>query len=146
MMAARNGCQVPASTPTARDATATSAAKPVERARNCRRVVPAGDKFVRMRSSIARQMSSHALHLLYELSQPWVLSQFLDQFLHLLRLAFVGEQRRVIRLHQDRVAQANNRNGGAPIFRARVEDDIARAIQVDEFGQGAISLRIGFEM
>src|SRR5205809_7759713 len=119
MMAARNGCRVPASTPTARDATATSVAKPVERARNCRRVVPAGDKFVRMRSSIARQMSSHALHLLYELSQPWVLSQFLDQFLHLLRLAFVGEKGRVVGLDQDGIAQADDRNGRAPFLGAR---------------------------
>src|SRR5690349_12069787 len=39
--------------------------------------------------------------------------QLLDEFLHLLRLAFVRHERGIISLDNDRIAQADNRNGCA---------------------------------
>ena len=69
-----------------------------------------------------------------------ILAQFPDQFLDLLRLAFVRQQHRVVGLHQNGIAQADHGNGRA-IFRPRVVDDVPRGVHVDEIRHGAVAFR-----
>ena len=57
----------------------------------------------------------------------------------------MGEQRGVVGLHEDRIAQANDGDGRA-VFRARIEDDVPLAIDVDEIGDGAIAIGVGREV
>ena len=71
--------------------------------------------------------------------------EFGDEFLDFLRLAFVREQRGVVGLDEDGVAQADDGDGRA-VFGAGVEDDVARGVHVDEIGDSAIALGVGLEM
>jgi hypothetical protein len=50
---------------------------------------------------------------LNQLFQPPILTQLFDQFLDLLRLAFVREQHRVVGLDQNGIAQADHGDGRA---------------------------------
>ena len=72
--------------------------------------------------------------------------EFTDQFLYFLGLAFVREQRRVVGLDQNGVAQADNGDGRAPVFGAGVENDIAGCVHVNEIGDGAVAFGIGLQV
>ena len=79
---------------------------------------------------------------LHQLLQSRIFSQLLDQLLDLLRLALVREQSGVVGQHENGVSQADHRNGRA-LFGARIENDVARGIDVNEIGHAQLPAASG---
>ena len=57
----------------------------------------------------------------------------------------MGQQRCVVGQDQNRVALAHHRDGSA-VPAARIEDEVAGGIDVDEIGHGAVAFRVRFEV
>jgi len=84
--------------------------------------------------------------ILNEVLELFHFRELLNEFLHLLRLTLVGEHHRVIRLHQDGIAQTHHGNRRATIFAAGVKNNVTGSVHVNEIGHGAIAFSVRLEM